>query len=251
MKKNIIYGLHPVMEAIRSGKQMDKIFIQKGLQGKLSKELLDLLVENKVSYKMVPFEKLQRLTKENHQGVVAFTSPVSFQELEAVLNRQKEGNPQTFILLDGVTDPRNFGAIIRTAAAVDATAVIVPENNSAPVNEDTVKTSAGGIFKIPIVRVKHLKDAIFNLQANGIKVVAATEKTSQLVYNTDLSIDYALIMGSEGKGIQKSLLQVCDTKVKLPMSPLMDSLNVSVACGVILYEGVRQRLVQNGSVKPI
>jgi len=245
MKKNIIYGLHPVMEAIRSGKQIDKIFIQKGLHGKLSKELLDLLHEKKISYKTVPFEKLQRLTKENHQGVVAFISPISFQELETVIAQQQEDQPKTFILLDGVTDPRNFGAIIRTAAAVDATAVIVPENNSAPVNEDTVKTSAGGIFKVPIVRVKHLKDAIFMLQANDIKVVAATEKTSKLVYDTDLRVDYALVMGSEGKGIQKSLLQVCDDKVKLPMSPNMDSLNVSVACGVILYEGVRQRIVKN------
>jgi len=241
MKDNIIYGLHPVMEAIKSGKQIDKIFVQKNLRGHLSQELLSLLHENKISYKTVPVEKINRLTRENHQGVVAFTSPVKFYALEEVLDKPTE-TARTFILLDGITDPRNFGAIIRTAVAVNATGIIIPENNSAPVNEDTVKTSAGGIFKIPIIKVKHLKDAVFLLQAHDIKVVAATEKTDTLVYDIDLKPDFALIMGSEGKGINKSLLQISQEKAKLPMSPKIDSLNVSVACGVILYEAVRQRL---------
>jgi len=241
MKKNIIYGLHPVMEAIKSGKQIDKIFIQKSLKGSLSAELLYLLKERQISYKTVPVEKLNKLTRENHQGVVAFISPVRFESLEKLLEKETD-KPRIFVLLDGITDPRNFGAIIRTAVAVAADGIIIPENNSAPVNEDTIKTSAGGVFKIPLVKVKHLKDAIFLLQANGIKTLAATEKTNNLVYGADLKTDFALIMGSEGKGINKSILNMCDEKVKLPMSDLIDSLNVSVACGVILYEAVRQRL---------
>jgi len=241
MKNNIIYGLHPVMEAIKSGQQIDKIFVQNTLKGQLSQELLGLLNTQKINYKSVPIEKLNKLTRENHQGVVAFTSPVQFMSLERILEKET-GKPITFILLDGITDPRNFGAIIRTAAAVSADGIIIPENNSAPVNEDTVKTSAGGIFKIPIIKVKHLKDAIFLLQAHDIKIIAATEKTKNLVYEADLESDYALIMGSEGKGINKSLLSLSPEKIKLPMSDEIDSLNVSVACGIILYEGVRQRL---------
>ncbi len=241
MKNNIIYGLHPVMEAIKSGKQIDKIFVQKNLKGLLSQELLTLLKEKNLTYKPVPVEKINRLTRENHQGVVAFTSPVPFYTLEEILEKPSD-KARTFILLDGITDPRNFGAIIRTAVAVDANGIIIPENNSAPVNEDVVKTSAGGIFKIPIIKVKHLKDAIFLLQAHDVKVVAATEKSNTLVYDIDLKPDFALIMGSEGKGVQKSLLQLSQKRVKLPMSSKIDSLNVSVACGIILYEAIRQRL---------
>ncbi len=241
MKTNLIYGLHPVMEAIKSGKQIDKIFIQKNLKGHSAHDLLDLLKEQQLNYKTVPVEKLNKLTRENHQGVVAFTAPVTFADLENVLATET-GKPKTFVLLDGITDPRNFGAIIRTAVATDANGIIFPENNSAPVNEDTVKTSAGGVFKIPLIRVKHLKDAIFLLQAYGIKVLAASEKANRLIYDTDLKPDVALLMGSEGKGINKSLLNISDEKIKLPMSDKIDSLNVSVACGVILYEVIRQRL---------
>ncbi len=237
----MIYGLHPVMEAINSGKQIDKIFIQKNLKGSLSQELLSLLKNKNITYKTVPVEKINRLTRDNHQGVVAFVSPITFYTLEDILEKPA-GKARSFILLDGITDPRNFGAIVRTAVAVDADGIIIPENNSAPVNEDVVKTSAGGIFKIPIVKVKHLKDAIFLLQAHDIKIVAATEKSDTLVYNIDLKPDFALIMGSEGKGINKSLLQMSQARAKLPMSPKMDSLNVSVACGIILYEAIRQRL---------
>ncbi len=237
----MIYGLHPVMEAINSGKQIDKIFIQKNLKGSLSQELLSLLKNKNITYKTVPVEKINRLTRDNHQGVVAFVSPITFYTLEDILEKPA-GKARSFILLDGITDPRNFGAIVRTAVAVDADGIIIPENNSAPVNEDVVKTSAGGIFKIPIIKVKHLKDAIFLLQAHDIKIVAATEKSDTLVYNIDLKPDFALIMGSEGKGINKSLLQMSQARAKLPMSPKMDSLNVSVACGIILYEAIRQRL---------
>ncbi len=241
MKNNQIYGMHPIMEAVKSGKTIDKLFVQKGLKGHLFQELLALLHENGIAYKFVPIEKLNKLTRENHQGVVAFISPVKLVSLEDLLEKNAENTQQTYILLDGITDPRNFGAIIRTATAVDASGIIIPENNSAPINEDAVKTSAGGIFKVPIARVKHLKDALFLLQSYEINIVAATEKTNDLVYDIDLKQNYALIMGSEGRGINNSLLNLANNKVKLPMSEHISSLNVSVACAVVLYEGVRQR----------
>ena len=249
MKRNIIYGIHPVMEALKSGKTIDKLFIQKGLKGRLSAELIELLRANNTGYKVVPVEKLNRLTKENHQGVVGFISPVQFQDLEQILEDINPDIPVVFILLDGITDPRNFGAIIRTAAATNVAGVIIPENNSAPVNEDVVKTSAGGIFKIPLIKVKHLKDAVLLFKSYGIKIIAATEKTNQSVYDVKLTENIALLMGSEGKGIQPALLKMSDEKVKLPMSEHIESLNVSVACGVFLYESVRQKIKQNKNIQ--
>ncbi len=242
MKNNLIYGLHPVMEALESGQHIDKVFLQKGLKGSNAQELRELLESRHIPYKLVPIEKINRLTRENHQGVVAFTSPVKIYTVESLMEATASLERKVYILLDGITDPRNLGAIIRTAAATDAAGIILPENNSAPINEDVVKTSAGGIFKVPVARTKHLADAIFYLQSANIPVLAATEKAPVLVYDTDLSGDYALVMGSEGKGIQRNILKLCNVQCKLPMSPKMQSLNVSVAAGVILYEGVRQKL---------
>lgn len=243
MKNNhFIYGMHPVMEAVKSGKTIDKLFVQKGLKGHLSQELLSLLKEKDIAFKVVPFEKLNKLTRENHQGVVAFISPVKIASLEEILEKEADNTKQTYVLLDGVTDPRNFGAIIRTAVAVNATGIVIPENNSAPINEDVVKTSAGGIFNIPIAKVKHLKDALFLFQSYGINIVAATEKTNDLLYDIDLKNNFALVMGSEGKGVSPQILAMADNKAKLPMSEHISSLNVSVACAIVLYEAVRQRL---------
>jgi len=236
----MIYGIHPVEEAIKTGKSIDKIFIQKGLKGKGSNELMHLLQEKGINYKSVPIEKLNRLTRENHQGVVAFISPVSFENLEDILEKTNFEKPVSFLLLDGITDTRNFGAIIRTAVAADVQAIIIPENNSAPVNDEVVKTSAGGIFKIPIAKVKHLKDAIFLLQSYDINIFSATEKTNNSIYDADFKQHTGIIMGNEGKGVQKSLLNISE-KIKIPMSDKIDSLNVSVACGIILFEMNRQR----------
>ncbi len=242
MKTNLIYGLHPVMEAIETGQHIDKIFIQKGLKGSLAQSLREKMDAQGIPYKMVPAEKMHRFTKENHQGVVAFISPVKIYTVEELMEINEGEKRKVYLLLDGITDPRNLGAIIRTAAATDVSGIILPENNSAPLNEDVVKTSAGGIFKVPIARTKHLADALFLVQSYNIPVYAATEKANNLVYDTDLSGDYALIMGSEGKGIQRNILRMADRQCKLPMSEKMQSLNVSVAAGVILYEGVRQFL---------
>ena len=242
MKKNIIYGMHPVMEAIKSGQNIDKLFLQNNLKGQASRKLIELLEKHNLSYKTVPIEKLNRLTGQNHQGVVAFISPIKILSLDDLLSYENDSPYKTYLLLDGITDTKNLGAIIRTAVATDITGIIIPENNSAPINDEVVKTSAGGIFKIPIARVKHLLDAVYMLQSNDIKVFAASEKAKDLVYHANLKQDFALIMGSEGKGINKNLLKNSDRIFRLPMSSKIQSLNVSVATGIILYEAVRQRL---------
>src|SRR5690606_33661621 len=190
----------------------------------------------------VPIEKLNRLTRSNHQGVVAQISPVDFHNFEALVEQviEKEKLP-LFLLLDQVSDVRNFGAIIRTAECCGVHGIIVPKTGSAPITEDTVKTSAGAVFKVPIAKVDHLKDAIYYLQASGIDIVAATEKTEAEIYNVDLDRPTAIVMGSEEKGISPSILGIVDHKAGLPLLGRIGSLNVSVACGVFLYEVVRQR----------
>lgn len=242
MKKNLIYGMHPVLEAINSGQNIDKLFVQNNLKGQSARQLFQLLNQKNILYKTVPVEKLNRLTGKNHQGIVAFISPVKVLSVEELFEKNVYSPYKTYILLDGITDTRNFGAIIRSAVATDVSGIIIPENNSAPINEEVVKASAGGIFKIPIARTKHLLDAVYLLQSNGIKIFSASEKADKLVCKTDLRQDFALIMGSEGKGISKNLLKNSDEVFKLPMSEKMQSLNVSVATAVILYEAVRQRL---------
>lgn len=238
-----IFGIRAVIEAITSDKTIDKLFIQNGLQGELVKELMSLVKEQGVSYTFVPVEKLNRLTRKNHQGVVAVTSPIEFYDLEnLVLKVIESGETPLFLILDQLSDVRNFGAIIRTAECTGVHGIIIQKKGGAPVSADTIKTSAGAIFKIPICKVDHIKDAMFYLQASGIQVVAATEKAAQTVYNIDLNIPTAIIMGSEGKGISPSVLKLVDAQAKLPLSGEIASLNVSVACGAFLFETVRQRL---------
>ena len=238
-----IFGIHAVIEAIQNDKTIDKIFIQKGLSGPLFSELQKLLSGGDFNLSYVPVEKLNRMVKGNHQGVVAKISPVAFADLEEVVTAalEKETSP-LFLLLDQIDDVRNFGAIIRTAECCGVDAIIIQKKGGAPVTADTVKTSAGAIFNVPLVKVDHIKDAVFYMQASGIKVVAATEKTEDLLYTKDLSVPVALIMGNEGKGIAPSVLKVVDEKAKLPLQGSIGSLNVSVACGAFLYEVVRQRL---------
>ncbi|WP_378186772.1 23S rRNA (guanosine(2251)-2'-O)-methyltransferase RlmB [Aquimarina sp. W85] len=238
-----IFGIRAVIEAINADQTIDKVFVQKGLQGALSKELMQLLDEQRITYSFVPIEKLNRLTRKNHQGVVALTSPIVFADLEnLVMNVIETGETPLFLILDQLSDVRNFGAIIRTAECTGVHGIIVQKKGGAPVSADTVKTSAGAIFKIPICKVDHIKDAVFYMQGSGIRVVAATEKTDQMIYDIDLKLPTAIIMGSEGKGVTTSLLKMVDQKAKLPMNGTIGSLNVSVACGAFLYETIRQRL---------
>lgn len=238
-----IFGIRTVMEAIRAGKAIDKIYIQKGLKGDLISELQDLVRSQGIATSVVPVERLDRFTRKNHQGVVATISPVIFHELdELVLKVLESGATPLFLILDQVSDVRNFGALIRTAECTGVHGIIVQRSGSAPVTADTVKTSAGAVFNVPICKVDHIKDAVFHMQASGIQVVAASEKTENLVYEVDMKLPTALIMGSEDTGIAPSVLKQADQVAKLPMFGSIGSLNVSVACGAFLYEIVRQRL---------
>lgn len=241
-KENIIFGLHPVIEAVKSKKNIDKIFLQKGLQGTSAKELIQLAKKENISISQVPIEKLNRLINKTHQGVVAQISPITFYDFEQLVAEtlEKEEAP-LFLILDQLSDVRNFGAIIRTAACTGVNGIIVQKKGGAPVNADTVKTSAGAIFKIPICKVDHIKDAIYYLQASDIKTIAATEKTTATIYETNMKQPLAIVMGNEGKGISPAILKIVDYQAKLPMKGEISSLNVSVACGVFLYEAVRQR----------
>lgn len=240
-----IFGIRSVIEAIENEKTIDKIFIQKGLGGELFQELQKHLSGGQYNLSYVPIEKLNRLVKGNHQGVVAKISPVAFAELEQVVENvlAKETSP-LFLLLDQIDDVRNFGAIIRTAECTGVDGIIIQKKGGAPVTADTVKTSAGAIFNVPLIKVDHIKDAIYYMQSSGIAVIAATEKTNDLLYDKDLSQPLALVMGNEGKGISDSVLKLVDEKAKLPLKGKIGSLNVSVACGAFLYEVVRQRIQQ-------
>lgn len=237
-----IFGIRAVIEAINSGKSVDKVFVQKGLKGDLFFQLDKLLREHSISTSFVPIEKLNRLTKKNHQGVVAQISPIDFHELDdLVINVIESGKTPLFLLLDQLSDVRNFGAIIRTAECTGVDGIIIQKKGGAPVNGDTIKTSAGAVFKVPICKVDHIKDAIYHLQSSGIKIIAATEKTDNTIYDVSFEDPCAIVMGSEGKGISNSVLKIVDYKAKLPMFGEIASLNVSVACGAFLYEAVRQR----------
>ena len=238
---NLIFGIRDIIEAINSGKTIEKVYIQKGISGSLFSELNSLLKKNSISSSHVPVEKLNHLSKhQNHQGVLAKISAIDFYDLETILEKNK-GKQQLFLLLDQITDVRNFGAIIRTAECTGVTAILIPSHGSAPLNADAIKTSAGAAFKVPICKVNHLLDAIYQLQTENIQIVAITEKTNQSIYQTEFNTSTALVMGSEQKGISNAILKIASQKVKLPLLGEIDSLNVSVACGVALYEVVRQR----------
>lgn len=238
-----IFGIRAIIEAINAGETIDKVFLQKGLKGELFSELETLLNRNSINKSYVPVEKLNRLTKKNHQGAVAQISPIEFYSLEdLVLSVVESGKTPLFLLLDQLSDVRNFGAIIRTAECTGVDGIIIQKKGGAPVNGDTIKTSAGAVFKVPICKVDHIKDAVFYMQASGIKVIAATEKTNDTLYDVSFKEPCSIIMGSESRGINPSTLKVVDVKAKLPLLGDIESLNVSVACGAFLYEVVRQRI---------
>ena len=242
-KSTNIYGTRAIIKAIQAGKEIGKIYLQKGLSNPLSKELEKLIREQGISVSYVPQEKLHKLSDQNHQGAIATISPIQFAAFEATAEAVLAASkPGLFLLLDQLTDVRNFGAIIRTAVCTGVDAIIIPKSGGAPVTDDTVKTSAGAIFNIPISKVDHIKDALFYLQGSGVQVVAATEKTEDSIYDLDYTTPTALVMGSEGKGVTPGVLKLVDHKAKLPMAGTISSLNVSVACGAFLYEVVRQRI---------
>lgn len=242
-KENQIFGIRAIIEAINAKKEIDKVFIQKDANSDLMNELMKTMKKNNINFSYVPVEKLNKLTHNNHQGAVATIAPISFHTLENLVESllEKEKKP-LLLILDQLSDARNFGAIIRTAECTGVDGIIIQKQGSAPVNGDTVKTSAGAVFNIPICKVDHIKDAVFYLQGSGIKTVAATEKTDNNIYDINFNEPVAIIMGSEDRGVNPSVLKIIDEKAKLPMFGTIESLNVSVACGAFLYEAVRQRL---------
>lgn len=245
-KDYTVFGVYPVKEALAAEMVFDKVYIQKDINNPKIEQIIVDLEKLNVSIARVPEEKLYKLTKGNHQGIVALTSPITFYDLETIVESTLEkAKRPLFLILDQISDVRNFGAILRTAECTGVHAVIVQKKGGAPVSGDAVKTSAGAIFNIPIVKVDHIKDAIFYLQGSGVTVVAATEKTDQTIYNLNLTKPLALIMGSEGRGVTRSVLELVDEKAALPVLGEINSLNVSVACGALLYEVVRQQMINH------
>jgi len=238
----MIFGIRAVIEAVEAGKDIDKVLVKRELSGDLFLELQQLLRTCEIPMQRVPVERIDRITRKNHQGVIAFTSAVTYQKLEDIVPMLYEEGKTPFILvLDGLTDVRNFGAIARTCEVAGVHAIVIPARGSVTVNADAIKTSAGALHTIPVCREQNLKEAIVFLQNSGIKVVAATEKAAGFYTESDFTVPIAILMGAEDVGVAAENLRVSDELVKIPQIGTIQSLNVSVAAGVIIYEVVRQR----------
>lgn len=241
-ENSLIYGVHPVSEALQAGKTVDKVWVQEGLASAAVKEILDELKKRRIIWKQVPVEKLNRLANGNHQGIVMAISTVDFARLDNVIASVFEAGQDPFVLvLDGITDVRNFGAIARSAACSGVHALVVPETGGAAINADAVKTSAGALLKIPVCRSNSLHHTLKLLKNSGLTIAGATEKGSKDIYQCDFSGPLAIVMGSEDSGLSMEAWKQCDILFKIPMHANgVDSLNVSVAAGIALYERGRQ-----------
>ncbi len=232
-----VFGIRAVEEAVDAGKEIDKVLIKKGLQGELFREFFKKIKEHDIPFQFVPVEKLNRITKKNHQGVIAFISSITYHNIEQIIPTLYEEGREPFILvLDGVTDIRNFGAIARTAECAGVNAIVVPAKYGAPVNADAIKTSAGALHLIPVCRVNDITETVKYLKDSGIKIVAATEKGADDYREADYSGPKCLVMGAEDKGISYKILEIADIRSKIPLKGQIKSLNVSVAAGIMLYE---------------
>lgn len=241
MNDNLVFGLRPVIEAIEAGRQIEKIYLKKGADGVLLNELREIARAQRLHIQEVPIEKLNRLTRGNHQGVVAQISAIVYADIEEILAAVPEGVPGLVVVFDGVTDVRNFGGIARSAECAGAHGLIVPAKNSAPVNADAMKASAGALNIIPVARVGSIRNTIKLLQAADFQIVAATEKAEERLYDVDLRRPTAIVMGSEDEGISKEVLKLCNSQVAIPLRGQIESLNVAAAAAVMLFEVVRQR----------
>jgi 23S rRNA (guanosine2251-2'-O)-methyltransferase len=240
---NMIFGTRAVIEAVNAGKEIDKIFIQKGLSNQLYNELRKAIKDMDIPIQIVPPEKITRLTSKNHQGVVAFISQITYYEVEDLLaDVFEKGKVPLVLILDRVTDVRNFGAIARSADCAGVDFIVIPSRGAAQINADAVKTSAGALNRMKVCRVDNLKNTIEYLKDSGLQIIACHEKTSSYHFNADLAKPSAIIMGSEENGISNEYLKRSDMQVKIPMVGNIASLNVSVATGIILFEAVKQRL---------
>jgi 23S rRNA (guanosine2251-2'-O)-methyltransferase len=240
--EEFIYGLRPLIEAIESGREIERVYIRKNLHGELYQDLTEIIKKRGIPFQLVPVEKLNRITRKNHQGVIAHVSHISYYPIEQVIpGIYEKGEDPLVILLDGVTDVANFGAIARTAECAGVHALIVPSHGAAPVNAISLKTSAGALNMIPVCRVQNIHYTVKFLKNSGLRIVSATSSTEKLFSDTLLTGPLAVIVGSEDKGINAGLLKISDELVRIPLMGKIDSLNVSVATGIIIYEVVRQR----------
>ncbi len=245
--EDMIFGIRTVIEAIKSGKDIDKVLLKKGPGGELYQEVFELIRERQIPFQFVPVEKINRITRKNHQGVIAFISPVTFYDIENYLPTLFERGKTPFILvLDEVTDVRNFGAIVRTAECAGVDAVLIPEKGAARINADAVKTSAGALHLVPVCRTRDLRRTIVFMQQSGLRLIAATEKSSSDYIHGNYAGPVAIVMGSEETGIDPQILALADERVKIPILGQIQSLNVSVAAGLLVYEVVRQRASVKG-----
>lgn len=239
---NCIYGIRAVLEAIRAGKELDKILLQKGLSNDLFGQLRKELVGKEIPYQFVPPEKLRRISTANHQGVIAYLANVTYYKTEDLLQSVFEKGKIPFVLLlDRITDVRNFGAIARTAECAGVDFIIIPSRGAAQINADAIKTSAGALHRIPVCREDNLKETLEYLKDSGLKIVACHEKTENTIYSEDFNEPLLVIMGSEENGISGEYLKRSDVQVKIPMAGNISSLNVSVATGIVLFQILRSR----------
>ena len=240
-EQNIVFGIHPVIEAIESGKEIEKVFLKKGTTNPAIADIKRTLKGKRIPFQEVPQEKLFRLTRKNHQGVIALLSPIEYQNFEEVVRRViEEGRTPLILVLDRVSDVGNFGAICRSSECAGVDAILIPVKGSAQINSYAVKSSAGAIFNIPICRTGHILSEVRQLKESGLKVVACSEKGEETIYGSNLSGPMAIIMGSEEDGIGEGLMEIADIHMNIPMAGATGSLNVSVATGIILFERLRQ-----------
>jgi 23S rRNA (guanosine2251-2'-O)-methyltransferase len=241
--KDIVFGIHPVLEAIKSGREINKILLRKGIKNEAFASLFKVIREYTIPFQYVPVEKLNRMSNANHQGVIAMLSLIEYKSVEEIIQRTFEEGRDPFVLvLDQITDVRNFGAIARSAECAGADAIVISQKGSVSITPDAVKTSAGALNKLAICRSADLAATVKLIKDSGLQVVAATEHTDNFYYTSSLLGPIALILGSEEKGISASLLKISDQLVKIPMKGTIGSLNVSVACGILCFEIVRQRM---------
>lgn len=240
--ENYIFGIRAVMEAIEAGKEIDRILVQRGITGDLYNQLRKVLKGTDIVYQLVPPEKIKRITTKNHQGIIAYLSEVTYYKTEDLLPLIfEEGRIPLLLILDKVTDVRNFGAIARSAECAGVDFIIIPSRGSAQINADAIKTSAGALHRIKVCRENNLKDTLNYVKEYGLQLIACHEKTDKLIYSVDFKLPTAVIMGSEESGISAEYLKQADKAVKIPMAGKIASLNVSVATGIVLFEAIRQK----------
>ncbi len=239
----VIFGTRAIIEAIRAGKEIDKLLIQRGLTNELTTELMQLAGSHQIPFSKVPVEKLNSITQKNHQGAICFLSAVTYASLDNIVTECFQTGKVPFILvLDRITDVRNFGAVARSAECAGMHAIVIPGKGSAQINSDAMKTSAGALNFIPVCREGNLKDTLQYLKDSGIQVVACTEKADRLIYDVEFSQPTAILLGSEEDGISQEYLKLVSTSAKIPLTGNIESLNVSVAAAVVIFEGIRQRM---------